>query len=104
MFSYKEMFAIRWSYSSRLKLNLRPFSNPFSYSKILFVSLTFKSVDEISVVLPIKLNLFGTVKPRFADTRLIWTTNHYWQLAFSQGKERPHFSSKFNPLNTDTPA
>ena len=75
MFSYKEKFAIRWSYPSRLKLNLI-----LLLSKILFVSLTFKSADEISVVLLFKLNFFGTVKP-----------------------QRPHFSSKFNPLNTDTP-
>ena len=104
MFSCKEKFAIRWSYPSRFKLNLRPLSNPFFYSKILFVSLTFKSVAKISVVLPFKLNFFGTVKPRYADTRLIRTTNHYGQLAFSLGRETPHFSSKFNPLNTDTPS
>jgi len=48
----------------------------FFYSKILFASLNFKSVDEISVVLPFNLNFFGTVKSRFTDTRLIWTTNH----------------------------
>ena len=49
------------------------------------------------------LYFFGTIKALFTDSRLIWTSNRYWQFALSLGKERPYEFSKFNPLNRDTP-
>ena len=43
-----------------------------------------------------------TFKPRFTDTRFVWTPHYYGQFAVSLGKESPYISSKFNPLYTGT--
>ena len=47
----------------------------------------------------------NTVEPRFTDTRLIRTSDHYGQVALFLGKENPYKFSQFNQLNThNTPS
>ena len=42
-----------------------------------------------------------TVKPRFIETRLIWTPHYYGQFSLSLGRESPYIFAKFNPLYVD---
>ena len=45
----------------------------------------------------------NTVKPCFANIRLIRTPHYYGQFALSPSKESPYLFSKSNLLNTDIP-